>query len=132
MRFLLALLVLVPSVTLAQDAPPDDPPDFLALLSSGEVVSSDVSLDLVTALERDGVREVASGGEAPSLYASVRDGAVVDWIALGADGRFLPVTPVTTTGESVAEVYYACTLAAEGAAHCWQISASADSPEQDQ
>ena len=122
MRTLLFLLAaLLPAIASAQA--PGGAVDFATLIDSGEAVQADARLGLVTAVERNGIRAVSSSADAPTLYASIRDGAVLDWIAVGTDGRFLFVSPVVTAGTSVAEVHHACALATDGTAYCWQVPA---------
>ena len=125
MRLLLLALVFV--ATLAVSA--QDAPDFIALIEAGEAVQADARLGLVTALERNGVRAVVSSRDAPTLYASVREGAVADWIAVSHEGRFLPVSHVAVAAVSVATTHHACTLAPDGTAYCWQIDAPGDGGE---
>ena len=90
-----------------------------------QAVLHDARLGLVTAKERGGVQRVAMERGQPTLYASIRGGTVLDWIAVREDGRFMSLRPLQTTSEAGAPLCWTCADGANGSLHCWQIECSA-------
>ena len=135
MRFFLFLLALLAVPAMAQDTPaPAEPAESIAddLESRFETAARhDARLGLVTAKERGGVQRVVMERGQPTLYASIRNGTVLDWIAVREDGQFMSLRPLETTGDDGGTLCWTCGDGADGALHCWQIECRAPEPSDD-
>ena len=136
MRVFLLSLALLALPAAAQETPvPADTTDVMAtddlatdVMETDDLASQfdeakryDARLGLVTAVERGGVQRVAMGPGEPTLYASVRQGKVLDWIGVREDGLFMRLHPMETTGASGGTLHWVCGTGADEALHCWQI-----------
>lgn len=129
---LLVGLLLLPSVAAAQvranQAETLQPTDtgnieiqrLMSAFNAGEVVRHDVRPRLARLLSRDGLVAVSPGPRGSGLYASIHNGVVVDYVAIGPNGSITDLASPTTTEEGET-ICWKCANGADGNIHCWQL-----------
>ena len=121
MRSLVLLAAwLIPLGTAAQDAPADRlGADALAAhIESGAAETEDLRMQLRFRQNERGVVRVHTFDDGPTIFASVVGGRPVDYLAIDAEGRAVPLAEATTTygGETS---FWRCV---PSGTHCWQVT----------
>ena len=96
--------------------------DLMSRFNSAEVIRHDARRASRSVLERDGLRRVAVVRGGPTLFASVANGRVADWVFIGQNGQVMGPQTLRVPGDTQGETTcWKCGATSGGDVHCWQV-----------